>query len=81
MDAINTVINGVNKVCNMRSGVHLSVHLACALLAHFASQVRTLSILQLAPFPSAQVGRKTQHLCPTCALCFLRLIVSINGVH
>jgi hypothetical protein len=46
-----------------RSGVLLSAHLACALLAHFASQMRTLSILQLAPFPSAQVGCKTQHLC------------------
>jgi hypothetical protein len=28
--------------------------------------------LRLAPFPSAQVGRKTQHLRPTCALRFLR---------
>jgi hypothetical protein len=59
MDAIYAVINGVNKVRTMRSGVLLSAHLACALLAHFASQVRTLSILRLAPFPSAQVGRKT----------------------
>jgi hypothetical protein len=50
----------------------LSVHLACALLAHFANQVRTLSILRLAPFPSAQIGRKTQHLHPICTLCFLR---------
>ncbi len=62
---------GASRVHTKRSGVLLSAHLACALLKHFASQVRTLSILQLAPFPSAQVGQKTQHLCPTCALCFL----------
>jgi hypothetical protein len=80
MDAIYAVINGINKVLTMRSGVLLSVHLACALLVHFAGQVRTLSILQLAPFPSAQVGRKTQHLHPTCTLCYLRLMVSINGI-
>ncbi len=51
MDAIYAVINGINEVRTMRSGVLLSVHLACALLAHFASQVRTLLILRLAPFP------------------------------
>ncbi len=79
MDTIYAVINGVNKVRTMHSGVLLSEHLACVLLAHFASQVRTLLILQLAPFPSAKVGRKTQHLRPTCTLCFLYLMASING--
>jgi hypothetical protein len=81
MDAIYAVINGDNKVPTMRSGVLLSLHLACALLVHFVSQVRTLSILRLAPFPSAQVGHKTQHLRPTCALHFQRLMASIDGVH
>ncbi len=57
---------------NLIGSSRLSAHLAWALLAHFTSQVRTLSILQPAPFPSAQVGRKTQCLHPTCALCFLR---------
>jgi hypothetical protein len=81
MDAIYTVINGINEVCTMRSGVLLSAHLACALVVHFASQVRSLSILQLAPYPSAQVGRKTQHLRPTCTLRFLPLMASINGIY
>ncbi len=81
MDPIYAVINGINEVCTMWSGVLLSAFLACALLAHFASQVRTLLSLRLAPFPSAQVGRKTQHLRPTCALPFLRLMASISGVH
>ncbi len=54
-----------------QSGVLLSAHLACALLAHFASQVCTLSILWLVLFPSAQVERKIQYLHPTCALCFM----------
>jgi hypothetical protein len=81
MDTIYAVINGINEVHTMQSGVILSAHLACALLAHFASQVCTLSILQFVPFPSAQVGRKTQHLHPTGTLCFLRLMVFINGIH
>jgi hypothetical protein len=51
--------------------IALSAHLVCTLFLHFASQVRTLLILELAPFPSSQVGCKTQHLRPTCALCFL----------
>ncbi len=80
MDAMYAVINGINEVRTMQSGVLLSVHLACALLAHFASQVQTLSMLPLAPFPSAQVGRKTQHLRPTCTLDFLCLMASISGV-
>jgi hypothetical protein len=79
MDAIYAVINGVNEVRTMWSRVLLSAHLACTLLAHFDSQVCTLSILKLAPFPSAQVGRKTQLLHPTCALHFLRLMASINN--
>ncbi len=41
----------------MTPNLFLSVHLACTQLAHFASQVCTLLILQLAPFPSAQVPR------------------------
>jgi hypothetical protein len=68
---VSLVRSGASKVHTKWSGVLLSVHLACALLAHFASQVRTLSMLRLAPFPSAQVRCKTQHLHPTCALCFL----------
>ncbi len=48
---------GMSKVRTKRSGVLLIAHLACTILAHFASQVRTLSILQLAPFPSVQVSR------------------------
>jgi hypothetical protein len=62
---------GASKVRTKWSGALLSAHWACTLLAHFASQVRTLSMLLLAPFPSVQVGRKTQHLRPTCALHFL----------
>ncbi len=81
MDTIYAVINGINKVCTMQSGVLLSALLAWALLAHFASQVHTWSILRLAPFPSAQGGCKTQHLRPTCALHFLHLMASINGIH
>ncbi len=77
MDTIYAVINGVNKVHTMRSEVLLSAHLACTLFVHFASQVHTLLILQLAPFPSVQVGRKTQHLQP-----YLRTLFStFNGVH
>ncbi len=81
IDTIYAVIIGVNKARTMQSGVLLSAHLACALFAHFASQVCTVSILWLAPFPSAQVGCKTQHLRPTCAVSFLCLMVSINGIH
>jgi hypothetical protein len=81
MDTIYAVINGVNKVRIMQSGVLLCAHLACALLVHFASQVCFLSILQLTPAPSAQLGRKTQHLHPTGAPRFLRLMASINGIH
>ncbi len=58
MDANYAVINIVHEVHTVRSGVLQSAHLACALLAHFASQVCTLSILRLAPLPSAQEGAK-----------------------
>jgi hypothetical protein len=70
-DRVGLVQLGTSKVHTKQSGVLLSAHFACTLLAHFASQVRTLSMLRLAPFPSAQVGRKTQHLRPTCTLPFL----------
>jgi hypothetical protein len=62
---VGLVWSGTSKVRTKGSGALLSAHLACALLAHFASQGRTSSILQLAPFPSVQVGRNTQHLRPT----------------
>ncbi len=63
---------GMTEVCTKPSWVLLSAHLACTLLAHIACQVRTsLSILELVPFPNLQVGCKTQHLRPTCALCIL----------
>jgi hypothetical protein len=38
---VGLVRSGVSKVRTKRSGVLLSAHLACALLAHFASQART----------------------------------------
>jgi hypothetical protein len=67
LNRVGLVQLGESKVRTKRSGVLLSVHLACALLEHFAIQVRTLSILRLALFPSGQgkYGHKTQHLCPT----------------
>jgi hypothetical protein len=58
IDAIYAVINGINEVRTMRSGVLLSVHLACTLLVHFASQVRTLSICNLCPFFVAAIASK-----------------------
>jgi hypothetical protein len=94
---------GATVVRTKRSGALLKCALGCALLAHFASKVRSLQAkcalkigvprpsahlkapqtdLRLAPFPSAQVGCKTQHFCPTCALRFLRwnhivLVISV----
>ncbi len=77
MDAIYAVINGIDEVLTMQSGMLVMVHLACALLAHFASQVRTLSILRLGPFPSAQVGHKFPTFAP-----YLHTSFSVfNGVH
>ena len=93
VNRVGLVRSDASVVCTKRSGALLSVHLACTLLAHFASKVQSLQAkcalkigvcrpsahlkahqtnFALAPFPSAQVGRKTQHLHPTCALCFLR---------
>jgi hypothetical protein len=58
------VWSGTSVLCTKRSGPLLSAHLACTLLAHFVD-------FATCALPKSQVGRKTQHLCPTCALRFL----------
>ncbi len=85
VSVFSTVGRERSVVHTKRSGVLLSAHLACALLSQFASKVCSLqakcalksapdqfcNLHPSRPFPSPQAGRKTQHLRPTCALCFL----------
>jgi hypothetical protein len=81
MDNIYAVINSVNEVRTMQSGVLLGAHLACAPLAHFCKLSVHFVNFATCTLPKCASEMQNPTFAPFLRTLFLRLMASINGVH